>query len=167
READRRNGRISPERRRREVGQLPVLLGDQAYPGGKPAHAEEQRCRSDLVRGDELLLAAFGRQRRPQMTCAFVRGRPRMAVALAVAVAVSVLAVPAAPAGAGVVDGRVGATAGSGGAGSGACAESSRSRTSWGRPASMPSRWSSVGPPLPTLYAIAAFGSPVFDRRMK
>src|SRR5262249_56413828 len=107
READRRNGRISPERRRREVGQLPVLLGDQAYPGGKPAHAEEQRCRSDLVRGDELLLAASGGQRRPQMTCAFVRGRPRMAVALAVAVAVAVVAVPAAPARRDRLDGRV------------------------------------------------------------
>ncbi len=31
----------------------------------------------------------------------------------------------------------------------------------------MTSRWSSVGPPLPTLYEIAAFGSPVFESRMK
>src|SRR5260370_38601418 len=28
-------------------------------------------------------------------------------------------------------------------------------------------RWSSVGPPLPRLYEIAALGSPVFERRMK
>jgi hypothetical protein len=31
----------------------------------------------------------------------------------------------------------------------------------------MTSRWSSVGPPLPTLYVIAALGSPVFESRMK
>src|SRR4051794_40158915 len=46
-------------------------------------------------------------------------------------------------------------------------AGSSPSRTSWRNPASMTERWPSVGPPLPTLYVIAAFGSPVFERRMK
>ena len=46
-------------------------------------------------------------------------------------------------------------------------AGSSPSRTSSRKPASITSRWSSVGPPLPTLYVIAAFGSPVFESRMK
>src|ERR1700682_4815541 len=35
------------------------------------------------------------------------------------------------------------------------------------KPASMTERWSSVGPPLPTLYVMAALGSPVLESRMK
>ena len=46
-------------------------------------------------------------------------------------------------------------------------AGSSPSRVSSRKPASTTDRWSRSGPPLPRLYEIAAFGSPVFDRRMK
>src|SRR5437879_4666038 len=46
-------------------------------------------------------------------------------------------------------------------------AASSPNRDSSRKPASMTVRWSSVGPPLPRLYEIAALGSPVFERRMK
>src|SRR5260370_5529714 len=44
---------------------------------------------------------------------------------------------------------------------------SSPNRDSSRKRAWMTVRWSSVGPPLPRLYEIAALGSPVFERRMK
>ena len=96
-EADRGEGGIGAEGRGCQVRQLPVLLGDEADAGGEAAHAVEQRCRLCRVARRVRLLAALGRQRRPEMARALPARRPRPAVARAVAVAVPVVAVPTRP----------------------------------------------------------------------
>ena len=77
READRGDRRVGAERRGREVGQLPVLLGDEADAGGELAHAVEQRRRAGRVAGRERLLGALGRERRPEVAGALAARRPR------------------------------------------------------------------------------------------
>ena len=113
--------------------------------------------------------APTGRARRPAPATGgrcLARRRPWAAVARAVAVAVAVVAEEALAVGgrrAGSPRRRRRASAAMSASSLGQQAEPRDSR----KPASMTSRWSSVGPPLPTLYEIAAFGSPVLDSRMK
>ena len=106
-EPDRRDGRIGAERRRRQVGQLPVLLGDEAHARGELLHAEEERRRVCAVAGSEILLAALGRQHGPKVPRAHVRRGPGMPIVLPVAVPVTVVAVPAGAARRVGLDGRV------------------------------------------------------------
>jgi len=97
-EADRRHRRVGAEGRRGNVRRVPHLLGYQADPGGHSAHRREQlACRCRLP-GDQVMLAALGREHWPGVAGAHVQRRPRptferarvvrqdMAVAIPVAV---------------------------------------------------------------------------------
>ena len=150
-EADRRERRIGPERRRREVGQLPVLLGDQADAGGERPHPERaarprpprRRWRGSARLARPTAPARGGRsparsaptdgrrsrRRRSRRRCSGANPGPLGVVALD-----------------GRIDDRQGRERRPGR--SPAARRAARARGSRRR---SPSRWSSVGPPLPTL----------------
>ena len=154
-----------PNGERREVRAVPVLLGNEADAAGERSMLSSRDAApaaspvwSDCsARSDE-----SAGQRCPVPGPTAPTGGRRSAVPVAVAV----VAVPAGAArrvradrrvddGQGREDVRVGRGA------------ARRAAASSRKPASITERWSSVGPPLPTLYEIAAFGSPVLERRMK
>ena len=82
-EADRGDGRVGAVGRGGEVRQLPVLLRDEPDAGREAAHAEQKRRRRRRRRRCEVLLAALGRQRGPEVAGALAARRPRPAVARA------------------------------------------------------------------------------------
>ena len=150
-EADRRRGRIGAERRAGEVGHLPRLLGDQAdargraaaSPRGAPTAAptlprSSSYCpRSPASTGHRWPLPLFdgahGRpseaRRRSRRRCS---GRSRRRCRCC--------------------GGSSRRPRRASGRGPGRPRRARRAGRTRGSPASMTSRWSSVGPPLPTLY---------------
>ena len=167
READRGDRRVGAERRGRQVGELPVLLRDQPDPGGELAHPVEQRGGAGSVAGRE------ARARRARPTAPARDGRcPGRSAPTAVRRSrgrrsrrrCSGASPGPSPSCDLIVASTTGSDASDVGIGRRQQRRAGRAR---GSPASITARWSSVGPPLPTLYEIAAFGSPVFESRMK
>src|SRR5262249_5647543 len=72
-------------------------FGDEPDPRREAAHPEEERLGPGAIVGRELLLAALGRKRGPEVPGSLPGRRPRVTVCRAVPVAVPVVARPAGP----------------------------------------------------------------------
>jgi hypothetical protein len=96
-----------------------------------------------------VVLAALAGQHRPEVAVALPGRRPGAAVGVAVAVAVPGVAVPARPAGGVAAD--VGVDHGEGAQHVGVVGGQQAEARQLEDPASITSRWSRVGPPLPRL----------------
>src|SRR5712691_10375324 len=94
-ETNRGNRRIGAKGRWGEIGQLPVLLGNEPNARGEAAHAGQQIQRSGAIAGDQVVLGALLGEDGPGVAGALARRRPGVAVGCAVAIAVAVVAVPA------------------------------------------------------------------------
>ena len=112
--------------------------------------ASSSAARGRRRRRLQVVLAALGREHRPEVAGALAASAPRVAVGRAVAVAVAVVAVPARPARRGRHDGRVddGQRLQDVGVVGRQLAEPGQLQEARRRSRA---RWSSVGPPLPTL----------------
>src|SRR5207237_728046 len=79
-EANRGHSGISAEGRGSKVGQLPILLRDQANARTKVSHRTEHGERCSYVTAVQSILTAFLSEQRPDMPGALPGGRPGMPI---------------------------------------------------------------------------------------
>ena len=94
-ETYRGDSRIRAVRRGCEIGQFPILFGDQTYARGKVFHRGEQRERCRSLAVGHIVLAALLCEQWPEMSGTFPRGCPWMAIGCPITVTVSIVAMPA------------------------------------------------------------------------